>query len=264
MLIRSAFIFLIVTFAISWGLPALYVFFFPNVQDARVGYVIVRLVSIFGPAIGGIVAAMTCGRLALREHLVFLTRFKIGWRWYAGTVATIALALIAVIGINYVVGDLQPFSLWSLATLFVFLPPPFGDVGAFEELGFRGWLLPLVQSKYRPHFAALIVGVIWFLFHYSVLLPGFPVTTIRTPDLYHVGLFFVQIIALSYIFTVIFNATGGSVPLVFVAHWLSNAAIKLSFSVELWIWPCVFTLIAVVVVVLGHRHLDGERKTVAC
>jgi hypothetical protein len=61
-------------------MPALYVALVPNAQDALVGFAIVHFVSIFGPAVGGIAAAASCGYEALRRYFSFLKRFAIGWR----------------------------------------------------------------------------------------------------------------------------------------------------------------------------------------
>ena len=259
-LIRPTAVFLAVTFGVAWGLPALYAALVPNVQDALVGFAIVHFLSAFGPAVGGVAAAASCGRETMRRHLGFLTRVAVGWRWYAATAAMIVAVYIAVEVFNHAVGGAPLYGLWNGWVLLYFVPL-LGDQGAIEELGFRGWLLPFMQRTLSPSAAAFIIGVLWFLFHYTVLLPGFPLATPRLPNWDYVAAFFIQIIALSYIFTVLFNATGGSVPLVFVAHWLINVAIKVPAFFGHWaVWPSAISLVAVLVVALGRRALANERK----
>jgi hypothetical protein len=121
-----------------------------------------------------------------------------------------------------------------------------------------------MQTALSPGSAAVIAGVLWFLFHYTVLLPGFPITSLRSPDWSYAGAFFLQIVALSFVFTVLFNATGGSVPLVFVAHWLVNVAIKLpAYSGHWSIWPGTILLVAGAVVMRGRRFLTEDGKVAA-
>ena len=60
---------------------------------------------------------------------------------------------------------------------------------------------------------------------------------------------------------VVHNATQGSVPIVFVAHWLINIAIKLPmFSGLSVVWPGLCALAAILVVAVGRRFLSNERK----
>ena len=260
LLICPTAIFLALTFGIAWGLPALYVAFVPNVQDSLAGFAIVHFVSVFGPVAGGVAAAAWCGRVAMRQYFGFLTRIGIGWRWYAVTVGTIACVYTAVQLFNYAVGGPPLYGLWNGLILLSFVPL-LGDLGAIEEPGFRGWLLPFMQRSLSPHKATFIVGVLWFLFHYKILLPGFPLANPRLPNWDYAAAFFLQIIALSYIFTVLFNATGGSVPLVFVAHWLINVAIKLpAFSGHWAVWSSAISVMAILIVGLGRHGLADKRK----
>lgn len=260
MMLRSAVLFICITFAISWGLPAAYAALLPGPERINAWYAAVMLVSLFGPVVGGLVAARAGGRQALKRHLGFLTRFGVGWRWYLvpaifvlAAYATMALAGLAA-------GRQVHFELFTPLALLVFLPPPLGDGGPLEEAGFRGWLLPLLQERYAPWAATIATGVVWFLFHYAVLFPGFPFAGLEMTSLDRAIPFFVQIMSLSFIFTVMFNATGGSVPVVFVAHWLANIAIKFSLYLEIsaWHWPTALAAIAAVTCILGRRYLSAD------
>jgi hypothetical protein len=94
-------------------------------------------------------------------------------------------------------------------------------------------------------------------------LPGLQFAAPRVPEWQSVAPFLVQIIALSFVFTVMFNATAGSVPLVFVAHWLINSAIELTLSGHWAVWPGVIAATAFIVVVLGRRYLTAEYAALA-
>ncbi|MCG8436260.1 MAG: hypothetical protein MJA83_19750, partial [Gammaproteobacteria bacterium] len=153
---RPTAIFLGVTFGISWGLPALYGLLGGGAGKA---FGIVHLISVLGPAVGGIAAASSCGRKALSRHLGFLTQFAVGWRWYVGTLAVVAIGYALVVAWSGLLDGRLNLGPWSYWTLLVFLPPPLSDGGPFEELGFRGWLLPSLQSHLPPWIAVFLVSV---------------------------------------------------------------------------------------------------------
>ncbi len=86
--------------------------------------------------------------------------------------------------------------------------------GPIEELGWRGLALPLLQRKFAPFWAGLILGVIWGLWHFpAFLLSGTPQSAWSfTP-------FFVGSVAISVIVTPLFNATRGSILLPALFHF---------------------------------------------
>ena len=51
-------------------------------------------------------------------------------------------------------------------------------LGPIEEFGWRGLALPLLQRKFAPFWAGLILGGIWAFWHVpSFLISGMPQTT---------------------------------------------------------------------------------------
>jgi membrane protease YdiL (CAAX protease family) len=104
-----------------------------------------------------------------------------------------------------------PFSSFqSLAAALFFM----AIKGPIEELGWRGLALPLLQRKFAPFWAGLILGVIWGLWHFpAFLLSGTPQSAWSfTP-------FFVGSVAISVIVTPLFNATRGSILLPALFHF---------------------------------------------
>ena len=89
--------------------------------------------------------------------------------------------------------------------------------GPIEEFGWRGLALPLLQRKFVPILAALILGVIWGFWHLpAFMLSGTPQSAWSfTP-------FFVGSIALSVIVTPLFNTSRGSILLPALFHFLLN------------------------------------------
>ena len=87
-------------------------------------------------------------------------------------------------------------------------------LGPMEEFGWRGVALPLLQRRFAPFWAGLILGLIWSIWH----LPAFFLS--GTPQsAWGVMPFFVGSVCLSVILTPLFNASGGSILLAGIYHF---------------------------------------------
>jgi membrane protease YdiL (CAAX protease family) len=123
--------------------------------------------------------------------------------------------------------------------------------GPVEEFGWRGFALPLLQRKFAPLWAGLILGVIWGLWHFpAFLLSGTPQSAWSfTP-------FFVGSVAVSVIVTQLFNASRGSILLPALFH----------FQLVNPIWPdaqpydTLFFVAAAVLVVWFNRKTTFSRE----
>jgi membrane protease YdiL (CAAX protease family) len=80
-----------------------------------------------------------------------------------------------------------------------------------EEYGWRGYALPRLQSVMQPLSASLVIGVVWALWHVpTFLLPGATAADflLTLPGM----------LAGSVLYTCMYNATGGSMRIVLLAH----------------------------------------------
>ena len=146
--------------------------------------------------------------------------------------------------INGTAGAPFPFSPW-----YAVLPPLMIAlaIGPMEEFGWRGVALPLLQRRFAPFWADLILAGIWATWHMpSFFLSGTP------QDGLSFGAFFAGMLAISMILCALFNASGGSILIAALFHFQLNNPI----------WPdaqpwdsVVFGVIAVAVVVLNRRAM---------
>ncbi|HEY5982408.1 MAG TPA: CPBP family intramembrane glutamic endopeptidase [Anaerolineales bacterium] len=161
-----------------------------------------------------IIIALTAGRAGLREWWGRLTNFRGGW-WYFIGPGILAGALVLAFVINILLGatvrgGLQ-FPIEAVVILLIF-------GGEWEELGWSGWALPALQKRYANTangalIATLILGIFRGLWHLPLVLVG----AIPWYDMVLMTPFVFQ-----PIISWLYNKTRGSVPVIFVFHYMSN------------------------------------------
>jgi membrane protease YdiL (CAAX protease family) len=149
-------------------------------------------------------------------------RWRVGLQWYAVALLLPVLILVVALYLDALFGGLGPtaadFAGWYTLPL-VFLITTLIKGPFTEEPGWRGFLLPRLQSNYSPLVASLIVGVIWASWHLPLLLSD---PTGQRPPLQ----FFVLVVAQSVVFTWVYNGTRGSVLLVILMHGSANTIFR--------------------------------------
>lgn len=93
----------------------------------------------------------------------------------------------------------------------------------FEEIGWRGYALPILQRRHTPLVASAIVGGIWALWHLPLAWAAVGYQRTENPWSY-MAWFFVTIIPVSCLATWLFNRSGESVLLVSLFHITVNMA----------------------------------------
>ena len=91
-------------------------------------------------------------------------------------------------------------------------------IGLFEEPGWRGYALPRMQRNHSALWAALVLGVVWALWHLPEML-GDPGEREPVP-------YVLSVVAQSVILAWVYNSTRGSLLLVIIFHGAMNTAAK--------------------------------------
>ena len=118
-------------------------------------------------------------------------------------------------------------------------------LGPIEEFGWRGLALPLLQIRFAPFWAGLILGVIWGVWHIPAFLIG------GTPQsAWHFGPNIIGVIAISVILTSMFNAARGSLLIAALCHFQVNNPAWL----EAQPYETLFFAIAAIIIILMNRH----------
>ena len=214
----------------------------------------------FGPLIAAVVVSLLAGgRKELLALLRQLTRWRVHPIWYViallgpFVMAVVAAALAVATGASMLRSgaytDLGAVGFTFLSTMII--------VGLFEEVGWRGFALPRLQRRLDALWAALVLGVIWALWHLPELISD---PTRQRPPLQ----FVLWALALSVIFTWLYNSTNGSLPIVIICHAAIDTAGRYmlpefsnaSYQVVWWFMVGLYVLIAVIVVlVAGPKRL---------
>lgn len=214
--LRSLVPFLLMTFGLAWGILALFILL-PETTVGIFGQLTGQhplfFLAVWAPAIAAfIVVIYYSGLEGLQCYTSRLLLWQCSPAWYAFLAIGIPLLFL---GGSALKGNLfaesLPFS--SVQSVMVALALT-AIKGPIEEFGWRGLALPLLQRKFVPFWAGLILGVIWGFWHLpAFLLSGTPQSAWSfTP-------FFIGTIALSVIVTALFNASRGSILLPALFHF---------------------------------------------
>jgi membrane protease YdiL (CAAX protease family) len=160
---------------------------------------------------------------------VSLLRWRVGVHWY---VLVIAFPLLLMLVAHFIV-DLRRDEFpphWPVTNWMA----PVGALGSLlsgsigEEIGWRGFAQPLLQKSTCALRAAIVLGVIWAIWHLNAelttshplaaFLDGAPRSLLR-------------MVATAILYAWLYIRTGGSLPVVMLAHAGHNIAVDvLSFS----------------------------------
>lgn len=214
---RSLVVFFVLSFAIGWGALALLLLFADPLEalfGPPSGTHPLFVLAVYSPAIAALVVVGRRGGLAdLRGYLGRLTLWRMPAGWWLFLVLGIPVGKYLSAAFNGTVTEF-PFSPWHLvfgALLPVLL------LGPVEEIGWRGYALPMLQRRFNPLVASLILGALWGLWHLPAFLLG---GTVQSG--WSFGAFMIGALAISVLMTPMFNAARGSILVAALFHFQLN------------------------------------------
>ncbi len=234
---HPVFSFIVIAFGWTWPLAAL-------IEQSMV----FPLLALFGPCVAALIVLYAShGRAGLAQlgSKFRLSRSLIAWCILA---ALLPLALLVPLWLLHVwwwggIGfELSALSLLSFVVAVLILG---------EEVGWRGFLLPYLLHRYPPLTSAMIVGLVWAIWHLpNFLLPNYP----------HYGLpllaFVLMTLAFSVLFTWLYLNTAGSLVIAVIFHASLNlfSLAGVEPSRQYWLKAVVYTVAAVVVSTVMRKY----------
>lgn len=210
--------FMVLTFGLTWGIATL-LLLFPDQILALFGELSVGnplfMLAVYSPGlVGALLVWQAYGLKGLGSFFRRLTLWQAPWWGWV----FIILGIPAIMYIGAVLAGTinEPFSFSPWHQVFPVLAMAL-FLGPIEEFGWRGFALPLLQRRFAPFWAGLILGVIWMIWHIPAFLIGGTVQSSWSFAPYFVGG-----VAASLIMTALFNDSRGSLMIAVLIHFQMN------------------------------------------
>lgn len=218
---KRVWVFFLLAYVVTWGVSALvtYVAVSPLVKGLG------SLLLHYGPALAAIFLAWRLeGGAGLRNLFSGLGRWRVGIQWYLFIfLFPLGVRSLAAVG-NVLLGGAWPLFFNSpdvpVGNPLLLIIPIFLVVllqaGIAEEIGWRGYALPRLQTRYTALVSSLILGVVWTFWHYHPQ---------NLPSLVKLGpWFFMAVLPLTLLMTWVYNNTDNSLLLLVLFHTASNVS----------------------------------------
>lgn len=221
--------YVIICFGFSWGLWSLMILSSHGMLPFRFP---TSPLGAFGPAVGAIVVTgFSRGRSGARQLLAGLRQWRErGALYLFCTLSTAVMYALAIAAWSlthrsesFAIQNLDRWTLvFPLALYILILGGPLT-----EEIGWRGFLLPILLRRMGSLRASLFVGVIWASWH----LPDFWLEGAAQKGS-SIAFFAVTVLILSVIYTWVYNKTHGSLFVaVFYHFWINMTSFCLAVTV---------------------------------
>jgi membrane protease YdiL (CAAX protease family) len=252
----------VLAYAISWA------FWMPlaasshDLIPVRLPAVVFYNLAALGPVLAAIiVSGIEGGRPAVRALLEKVLKWRVGVRWYLAALLGYPALFLIGSGLDVLLGgnpSWPPPNLTDLHMPYWFLlviMPPF-VLG--EEIGWRGYALPRIQTGRSALAASFILGVLWGLWHIPSALMRNSLHQ-GQPFLPWMAWIFLMTVALTWLT----NSTGGSVLIAWLYHAAMNyVAFLTPATMRGMVFASVLVLVAVVLIVIlaGPAQLSKSGK----
>ncbi len=137
---------------------------------------------------------------------------------------------------------------WSVAIILlpIVLASQLFSSPLLEEAGWRGYALPRLQSRHSALLSGIALGGVWGVWHLPLVIAyGDPF-----------GPYLAGIVAHSVLMTWMFNAAGGNLSVMLVAHASLNVSLNVLLPLRAGWVPAIVAWAAVAVIVARHGAAD--------
>ncbi len=266
----SPWIFFVLALGISWFFWIWIIVLEWNVW--KFPAIILGAFGLFGPAIAEILLiAHSRDNHQWKDYWHRVIDFKrIGKKWYIVIFLTFPILNSIAIILSVLISSSSPdFELiknllnapWKIIPFVIFILL-FGPLP--EELGWRGYALDGLQSRFNALTSSLILGIIWALWHIPLF---FMKGTFQHDHLgiftYNFWLFMIGTIITSILFTWIYNNTNRSTLSAILFHFMINFSgeiFSLNKQARLFSLILVTILSLIVIFTFGSKTLTRKQK----
>jgi membrane protease YdiL (CAAX protease family) len=256
--------FFIITFAFSWliWLPGVVI---PNLSIPGKA---LEIIGALGPAVAALIlVGRTQGKAGLKQMIANSFGAKCKWSFLVGA-SLLHIGLFATSRLIYSLfsTNLPKSDMLTSPLLLIpiFIVMFFLGGGLNEEIGWRGYALDRIQSKYSALAASLFLGVFWIVWHLPVFfLPG------TNQSMIPFWLFILSVIPLGVMMTWVYNNTNKSIFAAAFFHTIGNLSNELFRITPTESSPALtgfviltvlyYLVTVVVVIVFGAKNLGRDK-----
>ncbi len=235
---KKTYFFLLLTFIWSWTFWLIGLNHLTEgiTQEAIGKFLIFFFAGIYGPTVSALLTTILfegiTGILTLLKKLFI---WKVPLKNYLFIILLPLFFVLIGIGLySLFIGDIGSFDSMAFLSIPTILWAGFyaGPLG--EELGWRGFLLPEFQKRFSNLKSAILIGIIWFVWHIPLFWAPFG-TLVSGEAISALPLiaYFIMLNCLSIIITWLVINSKGSVLIAILFHLSINAGIALLFFPEL-------------------------------
>lgn len=164
-----------------------------------------------------LVTAIADGRPGLRAWARRLWNWKVGWKWYVGILLGVPAAMV-LSGLVVAGGEVQALTAAVVPGLVVGLFVQMVTTGLAEEPGWRDFALPRMQALVGAPLAALVIGVVWGVWHLPLFLTQWARWDDGDVPWFRPVVFVAFCVVFNVVMTWVFNRTGQSLPMAMLLH----------------------------------------------
>lgn len=221
--LSECWVFLIVTVGFSWLVfwGPLAVFKVPAASfDGGAGgpgwAITLFIIGGFTPSLTAVIlTAIKEGGKGLLTMAKRLNPFRMSLRWHGVVLLMVVLGTVGQLAIVKAIGGVFEYALFGKRIVWLLPLLILGPLS--EEIGWRGYALGRLQKRFSALTASLIVGLSWAMWH----LPLFYIVG-TSQNLYGMSFlaFAAGMLAISVLYTWVFNNTSGSIWGAVFFHWV--------------------------------------------
>ncbi|NUQ86665.1 MAG: CPBP family intramembrane metalloprotease [Anaerolineales bacterium] len=240
----------IIMFTVAWSVMIPQALYSQGILSAPLPEFI-EILTGWVPGIAALIVSMViAGRAGARDLFRRFLIWRVGLRWYVISAFLLAGLILGGIGLHVLFGGAMPVipatdaPLWQVPAVFLVFVL-LGFLINTEEVAWRGFALPRLQSRYGALGAALLIAAPEVIFH----LPVFWVN--ENPFFQTVGVhwFSAFSVAAVIVYIYVFNMTKGSLLIVTLLHASQNAWANLLSDNS--VRPFQFTVLLIWLIALG-------------
>ncbi len=249
-------------YAIAWGGILLFVGpkVFRGISLQVSDILLIFLLMCAGPSVAGItMTAVVDGRKGLRDLFSHMGRWRVDIRWYAVALLTAPVLVLAVLlTLTTVVSPLFAPSFTAIGIVIGL------TAGFFEEIGWTGFALPILQSKFPAFPAGLLLGGLWGAWHFLAGYLGGQTLPIFL-------LFALSLVAYRVLMTWMYTHTGSLLLAQLMHAFYTGSLYVLSASLpadntllfNVTLTAVLWVIAAIIAVTFGKRLVRAPRQAIA-